>query len=85
MLLNEAKLGYVTLNTPMPCPPRGTVPVYPQAWFRAFVSTQHARFAFGKGCDRVNDVARSFVPLQTELEKPSERRKDEATATESNT
>jgi len=57
---NEGKPGYVKPNTPMPCPPRGTVPVNPQAWFRGFISPQHARFAFGEGCDRTNDVGASF-------------------------
>jgi hypothetical protein len=48
---HEAKVGYVKLNIPMPCPPRGTVPVNTGAWFCEFVSSQHARFAFGEGCD----------------------------------
>jgi hypothetical protein len=47
----EAKIGYVKLNIPMPCPPRGTVPVKTGAWFYELVSSQHARFAFGEGCD----------------------------------
>jgi hypothetical protein len=45
----------------MACPPRGTVPVNPQAWFREAVSPQHTRFAFGQGCDCARYyVARSF-------------------------
>src|SRR5258708_4702184 len=35
----------------MPCPPRGTVPVNTGARFCESVSPQHARFAFGQGCD----------------------------------
>lgn len=47
----EGKLIYIKLNTPMPCPPRGTVPVNAGAWFREPIASQHARFAFGQGCD----------------------------------
>jgi hypothetical protein len=45
---NEVKLAYVKLNIPMPCPPRGTVPVNTMARFSESVSTQHAQFAFGQ-------------------------------------
>jgi hypothetical protein len=50
-LPKEAKLGYLKLNSGTPCPSRGAVPVNPQAWFRKFVSTQHAWFVFGDRCD----------------------------------
>jgi YD repeat-containing protein len=53
-----AKLAYIKLNIPMPCPPRSTVPVYTGAWFYEFVSSQRARFAFGQGCDCSSYVAR---------------------------
>jgi len=52
-----AKLAYVLLNIPMPCPPRGTVPVNTRARFGGCLSTQRARFAFGQGCDRASYVA----------------------------
>ncbi len=55
-LCSKGKLIYVTLNIPMPCPPRGTVPVNTRAWFREFVSPQRARFPFGQGCDCANYV-----------------------------
>ena len=42
----EAKLAYIKLNIPAPCPPRSVVLVNPGAWFGEFVSTQHAEFAF---------------------------------------
>jgi hypothetical protein len=32
-------------------PPRTAVPVNTAAWLREFLSPQHARFAFGNGCD----------------------------------
>ena len=53
----EGKLAYIKLNTPMPCPPRGTVPDNTRAWFCEFISTQHAQFAFGQGCDCPSYVA----------------------------
>ena len=52
-----AKIAYVTLNTQTPCPPRDAVPVNTRAWFRESISTQHARFAFGYGCDYPSYVA----------------------------
>jgi len=57
---NEAKIGYFSLNTPTACPPRTGFPVNTRAWFREPVSSQHARFAFGKGCE-----CASYVNLQT--------------------
>jgi hypothetical protein len=54
---SEAKIGYLELNTPTACPPRTAVPVNTRARFRESVSTQHARFSFGQGCDRT-----SYVP-----------------------
>ncbi len=50
-LCSKGKLIYITLNIPAPCPPRSVVPVNSRAWFGEFVSSQHARFAFGQGCD----------------------------------
>ena len=52
----EGKFAYVTLNIPTVCPPRTGFQVNTWAWFVRTVSSQHARFAFGKGCDRDNYV-----------------------------
>ncbi len=57
----EAKLAYVSPNSQTPCPPRGAVPVNPRTWFRESVSPQHARFAFGYGCDHSGYVE-CFLP-----------------------
>jgi hypothetical protein len=49
----EGKLAYIRLNNPTPCPSRSAVPVNAGAWFSGPLSSQHARFAFGQGCDSV--------------------------------
>src|ERR1017187_3116519 len=60
--LHEGRKAHLLkLNIPMPCPPRGTVPVNARAWFRECVSPQHARFAFGQGCDRASYVDASLT------------------------
>ena len=56
-LLNEAKLAYVELNIPAPCPPRGVVLVNQGRGLAKFVSPQHVQFAFSQGCDRPSYVA----------------------------
>ena len=61
--LNEGKLAYIQRNIETPCPPRSAVPVNSRAWFRECVSPQHARFAFGQGCDWPSYVADSLFGL----------------------
>ena len=56
---NDKKLAYIKLNIPTACPPRTAVPVNTKTWFREFVSSQHAQFAFGNGCDRPSYVGRA--------------------------
>jgi len=61
--LFKGKLIYIALNIPMPCPPRGTVPVNSGAWIRESVSPQHARFAFGQGCDCASYVGGNLTKI----------------------
>ena len=67
---NEAKIADIKLNIPMPCPPRGTVPVNTGAWFRECVSPQHVQFAFSKGCDHASYVGHKVaLPVSTATAK----------------
>src|SRR5262245_52871457 len=43
-LLERRKACLLKLNIPMPCPPRGTVPVNARARFSECISSQRARF-----------------------------------------
>jgi hypothetical protein len=63
----EGKLAYLTLNSQTPRPPRGAVPVNTRAWSYEFVSSQHARFAFGHGCDNPNYVGVECSPIGAQL------------------
>jgi hypothetical protein len=56
---SEAKLTYIKLNSQMPCPPRGTVPVNQAHGGRSF--TLQAQFAFGYGCDHSSYVGEKIA------------------------
>ena len=58
----EAKLGYLKLNIPAACPPHTVFPVNTRARFCEFISSQHARFAFGEGCDHPGYVSAKYSP-----------------------
>ena len=57
----EAKIAYIKLNIPTACPPRTAVPVNTRARFCESVSSQHAQFAFGQGCDHSSYVAANIT------------------------
>jgi hypothetical protein len=58
------RAAYLKLNHQTPCPPRSTVPVNTRAWFREFVSPQHARFAFGNDGDHPGYVKGEYEPTR---------------------
>jgi hypothetical protein len=64
--LARSKARLLRLNIPMPCPPRGTVPVHQERGLEFF--TQHARVVFGQGCDCPGYVEHVHRPTKRELQ-----------------